>query len=186
MNKQDYIERIITDNLDGLNSMEPPDGHFERFQKRLKDESKGKTFRWNTVWKVAAAVVFVFLATNQARLWLIPEENQPVTLSSISPEYADVEFYYASSIRTGLNTLNSLADDGVISKEENQIMQEEFEAFESRYMSLQKDLQAHPDDERVINAMIEYYQDKFEVITMILNKLQEVKQKKNKSHETEI
>jgi hypothetical protein len=186
MNKKDYIERIITDNLDGLNSIEPPDGHFERFQKRLKDESKIKTFRWNMVWKVAAAVVFVFLAVNQTRLWLIPEEGQPVTLSSISPEYAEVEYYYASSIKTGLNTLNSLSDDGVISKEENQLMQQEFETFESRYQSLQKDLQAHPDDERVINAMIEYYQDKLEIITMILNKLQEVKQQKNKSHETEI
>jgi hypothetical protein len=186
MEKKDYIERIITDNLDGLNSLEPPDGHFERFQKRLKDESKTKTFRWNMVWKVAAAVVFVFLAVNQTRLWLIPEEHKPVTLSSISPEYAEVEFYYTSSIRNGLNTMNSLSDDGVISKEENQILQEEFEAFESRYQSLQKDLQAHPDDQRVINAMIEYYQDKMEVIAMILNKLQEVKQKKNKSHETEI
>ena len=186
MRKQDYIERIITDNLDGLNNIEPPDGHFERFQKRLKDEPEGKTFRWNVVWKVAAAVVFVFLAVNQARLWLIPEEDQPVTLSTISPEYAEVEFYYTSSIKTGLNTMNSLSDDGVISKEENQIMQEEFEAFESRYQSLQKDLQAHPDDERVIHAMIAYYQDKLEVITMILNKLQEVKQKKKESHETEI
>ena len=65
-------------------------------------------------------------------------------------------------------------------------MQEEFEAFETRYQMLQNDLQAHPGDERVINAMIEYYQDKLEIITMILNKLQEVKQQKNKSHETEI
>jgi hypothetical protein len=186
MSKKDYIERIITDNLDGLNNMEPPNGHFERFQKRLKEESKRKTFRWNIIWKVAAAVVFVFLAVNQARLWLIPEEHQPVTLSSISPEYAEVEFYYISSIKTGLNTMNSLSDDGVITKEENQIMQEEFDAFESRYQSLQKDLQANPDDQRVINAMIGYYQDKMEVIAMILNKLQEVKQKKSKSHETEI
>jgi endonuclease III len=85
-----------------------------------------------------------------------------------------------------LNTMNSLSDDGVITKEENQIMQEEFDAFESRYQSLQKDLQANPDDQRVINAMIGYYQDKMEVIAMILNKLQEVKQKKSKSHETEI
>jgi hypothetical protein len=186
MNKQDYIERIITDNLDGLNNVEPPDGHFERFRERLKDESRGKSFRWNMVWKVAAVVVFVFLAANQTRLWLTPEEKQPLTLSAVSPEYAEVEFYYASSIRTGLNTLSSLSDDGVISKEENQLMQQEFEAFETRYQMLQKDLQAHPGDERVINAMIEYYQDKLEIITMILNKLQEVKQQKNKSHETEI
>jgi hypothetical protein len=186
MDEKDYIEKIITENLDGLNNMEPPDGHFDRFQQRLKEESKIKSLRWNTVLKVAAAVVFVFLAVNQTRLWLTPVNDKPVTLGSISPEYAEVEFYYTNSIHTGLENLNLLANDGVISKEENEMMQQEFSGFESRYKALQKELKAHPDDERVINAMIEYYQNKLNIITMILNKLQEVKQKNNKNHETEI
>ena len=98
----------------------------------------------------------------------------------------EVEFYYTSSIRTGLNDLNSLAGEGVISAEENQMIHQEFEALENRYEELLKDLQAHPGDERVINALIEYYQNKLNVITLILNKLQEVKQQKNESHEKEV
>jgi len=186
MDNKDYIERIITENLEGLNKIEPPEGHFERFQQKLKAESKGKNFKWNTLLRVAAAVVFVFLAVNQARIWLAPEQEQPFTLGSISPEYAEVEFFYTSSIRTGLDHLNSLADEGVISREENELMQQEFNLFESRYETLLKEMKAHPGDERVINAMIEYYQDKLSIITMILNKLQEVKQQNNASHETEI
>jgi len=186
MNKQDYIEKIITENLEGLNSIEPPDGHFERFQEKIKAESEVRSFRWNTVLKIAAAVVFVFLAVNQARIWLAPKEAGQVTLGSVSPEYAEVEYYYTSSIQTGLHTLNSLANDGVISKAENEMMQQEFQTFGSRYQSLQNELKAHPGDERVINAMIEYYQDKLNIITMILNKLQEVKQQNIKSHETKI
>jgi hypothetical protein len=186
MNKKDYIEQIITENLDGLNNLQPPEGHLERFQERLKNEPGVRIFRWNTLWKVAAAVVFIFLAVNQARIWMTPEKPIQVTLGSISPEYAEVEFYYASSIQSGLKNLNSLADEGVISGEENIMLQQEFEAFESRYQALQNDLKAHPDDDRVINAMIEYYQDKLSIITLILNKLHEVKQQKNKSHETEI
>ena len=114
------------------------------------------------------------------------ENNKPVSLGSISPEYREVEFYYTSSIQSGLNTLNSYANQGVISMAENQALQDEFNTFESRYTALQNDLKAHPGDERVINAMIEYYQDKLNVITMILNKLHEVKQQKNKSYEKEI
>jgi hypothetical protein len=186
MEKKDYIERIITENLDGLNSMEPPEGHFDRFQQRLKEESNTRRFQWNSIWKVAAAVVFILLVVNQARLWLKPEPDSPVTLAAISPGYAEVEFYYTHSIQSGLETLNSLADDGVISRSENEILQQEFSEFENRYEALQKELKAHPGDERVINAMIEYYQDKLSVITMILNKLQEVKQKNHESHETEI
>ena len=186
MEIKDYIEKLILDNLHGLNNIEPPQGHFERFQERLRKESQIKSFRWNHVWKIAAAVVFVFLAVNQARIWLVPVTEKTVTLGSLSPEYANVEYYYASSIQAGLKTIGTLADEGVISREENTVMQEEFESFESRYKALQEDLKAHPDDERVINAMIGYYQDKLNVITMILNKLQEVKQQKNKSHEIEI
>jgi hypothetical protein len=186
MEKKDYIEKLIIENLEALNNTEPPAGHFERFQKRLRKESEVKTFSWKQVWRIAAAVVFVFLAVNQARIWLAPEREKAVSLSSISPEYANVEYYYASSIQAGLKTIGTLADEGVISREESQVMQEEFKTFEARYSALQEDLKAHPDDDRVINAMIGYYQDKLNVITMILNKLQEVKQQKNKSHEIEI
>jgi len=97
-----------------------------------------------------------------------------------------VEFYYTTSIQSGLNNLNTLTREGIISKEENKMMQQEIQEFESRYQALQKELKAHPGDERIINAMIEYYQDKLSVITMILNKLQEVKQINNARHETEI
>lgn len=186
MKEKDYIEKIILDNLEALDGMEPPAGHFERFEERLKGESKVRTIHWNIVWKVAAAAVFLFLAVNQALIWFVPKQTQPLTLAAVSPQYAEVEFYYTSSIRTGLNNLNSLAGEGVISAEENQMIHQEFEALENRYEELLKDLQAHPGDERVINALIEYYQNKLNVITLILNKLQEVKQQKNESHEKEV
>jgi hypothetical protein len=62
-------------------------------------------------------------------------------------------------------------------------MKTELAEFEERFKTLQADLAANPNDERVINAMLEYYQAKLEIINMIVNKLQEVKQQKNKNHE---
>ncbi len=186
MKDQDYIETLITGKIGELDSAEPPEGHFERFRKRLEVEHKAKTFNWKIVWKVAATVVFIFLAVNQARIWMAPKEIQPVTLASISPEYAEVEFFYTSAVSTGLNNLNSLADAGLISLEENKMIHQEFREFETRYAALQQEFNANPDDERIINAMIEYYQAKLNVINLIVNKLQEVKQKNNESHETKI
>ena len=186
MENKDYIEEFIIENREHFNMEEPPEGHFERFQSRLNKESKVKRFNWQTVWKVAAIVVFVFLAVNQARIWITPKTAQPVSLSSISPEYAEVEIYYTNAIRTGIDNLNSLTRAGVISEEENSVMQQEFKEFEKRYASIQEDLKANPNDERVINAMIECYQTKLSIIEMILNKLQEVKQLNSKSHEAEI
>jgi hypothetical protein len=66
------------------------------------------------------------------------------------------------------------------------MMEDELEEFEQIFKSLQSDLSANPNDERVINAMIEYYQTKLSLINMIIEKLQEVKQKNNAENETEL
>ena len=64
MKAKDNIEEIILKNLEGLNDSEPLEGHFERFEARLKMQHKKKRiFSLNVVWKVAAAVIFVLAIT---------------------------------------------------------------------------------------------------------------------------
>lgn len=194
MKAKDYIEEIIQNNLKDLNDFEPKDGHFERFQAKLTKQQKKKTITLNVVWKVAAAVVFVLLAVNQANIYFSPdkqngvldEDNTNFTLASVSPEYKEVEFYYTNAIDVGLNQWNSMVADGFISKEEQELLDSEMADFETHFKNLQTDLKANPNDERVINAMLEYYQAKLDIINMIVNKLQEVKQQKDKSNENNI
>ncbi|HKI89661.1 MAG TPA: hypothetical protein VKA38_11585 [Draconibacterium sp.] len=195
MKAQDKIEEMILNNLEGLNDNEPLEGHFNRFEAKLNLQHKKKKFNLNVVWKVAAAVVFVLLAGNQVAIYL-SQGNQgsmfsafnkkDVTLSSVSPEYKEVEFYYTSSINSGLNQWQKLKSEGFISEEEQNMMIDELNEFQNRYENLQKDLAANPNDERVINAMLEYYQAKLSVINMIVNKLEEVKQQTRNNHEPEI
>jgi hypothetical protein len=191
MNKKDYIEELISKNLKELNDHEPPEGHFERFEKKLAKQHKKSTFSLNVIWKVAAAVIFVFLAVNQGIIWFSPEKEQPmqvtgreqVSLASVSDEYEEVEFYYTNAINSGLSQWEKMAADGLITEEEQQMMDTELTEFETVYQKLQNDLAANPNDERVINAMLEYYQTKLSLINMIVDKLEEVKQK-NESHKT--
>jgi hypothetical protein len=52
---------------------------------------------------------------------------------------------------------------------------------------LKKDLKAHPNDERIINAMIEHYQSKVDVLNYIISQLKEVNsenQINNENYET--
>ena len=191
MKTKDNIEEIILNNLKELNDFEPKEGHFERFQAKLNVQQKKKKITLNLVWKVAAAVVFVLLAVNQANIYFSPDKqnqilsnnNSDFSLASVSPEYKEVEFYYTNAINVGLNQWNTLMADGYISAEEQELMDIELSDFETRYKNLQTDLAANPNDERVINAMLEYYQSKLEIINMIVNKLQEVKQQKNNNNE---
>jgi hypothetical protein len=90
-----------------------------------------------------------------------------------------VEFYFTNAISDGLNQWNSFKNDGLISENEQEAMNSELAEFEERYKNLQSDLAINPNDERVINAMLEYYQAKLDIINMIVSKLEEVKEKKN-------
>ncbi len=195
MKEKDYIEELIRENLDGLNDFEPAEGHFDRFEAKLKTQSKRKKLNFSIVWKVAAIVIFVVLAANQAYIYFAPAnknglnengENTGFTLSSVSQEYGEVEFYYNTAINTGLSQWNNMKEDGLISATEQEAMNTELAEFEARFKTLQADLAANPNDERVINAMLEYYKAKLDIINMIVNKLEEVKQQKITSHENNI
>ena len=154
MKAKDNIEEIILNNLKELNDMEPIDGHFERFQAKLNKQNKRKLISFSLIWKVAAAVVFVFLAVNQGRIYFAPEKqnlaenNTDFSLSSVSPEYKEVEFYYTNAISVGLNQWNTLKTDGFISETEQDLMNTELTEFEERFKNLQSDLAANPNDER--------------------------------------
>ncbi|WP_163324044.1 hypothetical protein [Draconibacterium mangrovi] len=187
MEKRDNIEKLILENIETLNDNEPMEGHFARFEAKLNEQHKKKrTISLNMILKVAAAVVFVFLATNQAFIYFSPNnqgifdsktESASVTLASISPEYQEVEYYYTNSINTGMEQWNKWIEEGLISEDEQNMMNNELAEFETLYQNLQKDLTATPNDERVINAMLEYYQAKLSVINIIITKLEEVQQK---------
>lgn len=181
------IDNIIKENRSFFDDSEPTEGHFDRFEARLNKEfGKKKNNRFRIAWQIAAAVAFTFLAINQAILFFSPKAEQTISLASVSPEYGEMENYYVSAINTGLTNWQILQKEGVLSKEEKDLLDAELTEFETTFKNLQKELQANPDDERVINAMIEFYQSKLNVITLILENIKGVKQIKNRNHENQI
>ncbi len=185
---KDELERLISNNRHSIQDEEPLEGHFERFEARLQKASKPtRVINFRPILKIAAIVIFVLLAGNQTRMWFFPEKEESLSLGSISEEYREVEFYYTNAIQVGMNQWEKLSSEGFVSESEQKMMQTEQQEFDLMYQQLQEELKANPNDERVINAMLEYYQARMNVISMIINKLQEVKQlKNNKSHEIEI
>lgn len=183
----DELERLILNNRDAIQDEEPLAGHFERFEMRLKRAQKPvRRISFRTVLEVAAIVVFALLAVNQARIYFFPEKKQVLSLGSISPEYREVEFYYTNSIKQGMAQWNEFKREGLVSEQDQQMMQKEQQEFDQVYQKLLKDLNANPNDERVINALIEYYQSRMNVISIITSKLQEIKQKKYPKNERKI
>lgn len=186
MEERDDIEKLVLENIDAINDYEPSEGHFERFEEKLKKQANKRNFNFRIVWRVAAAVVFIFLAVNQAFIYFGPKEKQVSTLSDVSGEFSEVEFYYTSSINDGLNQWKRLDESGYLTDDDRKMMENELKEFDEVLADLQSDLKANPEDERVINAMLEYYQNKLSVITLIIEKLKEVQKQKESSHETKV
>jgi hypothetical protein len=69
--------------------------------------------------------------------------------------------------------------------EQKEILINEMKSMDSVYVSLQKELKANPDDERIINAMIEHYQTKLEVMTYIVNQLKTIRNDNQNSTKNE-
>jgi hypothetical protein len=62
-------------------------------------------------------------------------------------------------------------------------LNKEMDEMDHLYQDLQKEYTKNPNDERVINAMIEYYQTKLNIINTIKTDLEYIKTIKNKNHE---
>lgn len=181
----DFLEKTIRERRDAFEE-EPLSGHFERFEAKLDKAYGKKKTSWKVYLQIAASVLLVVLATNQAIIYFKTDKSEPLSLSQAAPEYKEVEFYYTSTIESSMREWEKLNKEGYISVEDQAMMKQEMKEFDEMYAKLQAELQSTPDDERVVNAMLEYYQAKLSVISLIIDKLEQVKQQKLTNNEIEI
>ena len=96
----------------------------------------------------------------------------------------EASFYYTSKINTGIRELETMAKDGIGSAIEIVQIKHELSEMDSLFLNLQQEYKANPNDERIINAMIEYYQTKLDIVNTIKTDLENVKQQKRKYNES--
>lgn len=171
MNK---LEKYIKDNNQSF-QVEPHEGHFDRFKAKMDNQAfSGRKIKlFPQVLKVASIVVLIIISS----LWTYEKLStknisEGISLSDVSPEYKEVEQFYAHKVSmtyTQMNRTNLFSDE-----EQKEIVLHELTEMDSIYKNLKKDLKTNPDDERIINAMIEHYQLKLEIMSNILGQLQEI------------
>ncbi|OFX23792.1 MAG: hypothetical protein A2041_12515 [Bacteroidetes bacterium GWA2_31_9b] len=184
------IDHIIQENRSVFDSQEPREGHFERFEQKLNMLQKRKArFTLSFILKAAAVTLLVTLSGLYVYEQIIPQKeiSNGIALHQISPEYNEVEIYYSTLVSQKYHEINSLEFSDSTQKA---ILITELNQMDSIYENLKNDLKINPTDERVINAMIQHYQLKVEVMNQILNQLHQAKtinqQKSDNYESTEI
>jgi hypothetical protein len=180
------IEDIIRSNRDFFEDGEPSEGHLERFNRKLEMRFHAGAVKRSIVpYLLKAAVVTLLVTLSCLWTWdhfLNPERSR-MTLGDVSPQYREVENYYiheVNMLESEISTIN-LSDD----PEHKEMLKTEMRSMDSVYVQLQKELKANPNDERIINAMIEHYQTKLEVATFILNQLKTLRDENQNLNEDE-
>jgi hypothetical protein len=180
------IEDIIRKNRSFFDAAEPSEGHFERFRSKLEARFTVRKKINIGPYLLRAAVVTLLVTLSSLYTWehFIRPERNTMTLSQVSPQYKEVETFYVQQVNMLQGEILDIAS--ITGEEQKKMLDEEMKSMDASFKELQKELRANPNDERIINAMIEHYQTKVEVMSYILSQLKQVKsetQQKNQQDE---
>ena len=166
------IEKIINKHRAEFDSEEPQDNHFDQFSQKMQmHKSHKNSWQWKNLMKVAAIIAFVMISgitTYQIR----KIQNDHFSLGQLSPEYQEVEQYFISNINHQMNTIKHLSTSNDIQEQEG--LSEELATMDQLYNQLEKELMSNPKDERIIQAMIEHFQAKNNILNRIVEQLYQV------------
>jgi hypothetical protein len=180
------IEDIIRGNKDLFEDAEPSKGHIERFNAMLEVRFRKEAPKRSIVPYLLRAAVVTLLVTLSS-LWIydnfLSSGSSRMALGDVSPQYKEVENYYIHQV----NMMEGEITDANLfsSPEQKKMLMKEMESMDSVYVSLQKELKRNPNDDRIINAMIEHYQTKVDVMNYIINQLKSIRNENQNMKENE-
>ena len=180
------IEEIIRNNKDFFEDAEPSRGHMERFNRKLEIRCETKVVKRSIVpYLLRAAVVTLLVTLSSLWTWdhFIRPGSSRMTLGQVSPQYKEVENYYIHQVNLMEGEIVNI--DLKNNPVQKQMLMTEMKSMDSVYVSLQKELKSNPNDERIVNAMIEHYQTKLEIMTYLVNQLKTIRNNNKNSTENE-
>ena len=179
--KKDTIEDLF-DNLEHEFDVEvPSENHDKRFMKKLNNQSvaevhKPKRNLWKPFIGIAASLallVTVFVGSQH--------EEDVYDLASISPEMAETQNFFSTTIESELNKIEKESNPETKLLIADAMVQ--LQRLEKEYLSLKEDLSESGNDKRVIYAMISNFQNRVDILQNTLKQIENIKQLKNNHNE---
>ena len=179
---KDTLDNLFQDLQGQFDIEEPNKDHEKRFLAKLNQQNNAtelvikKRFNWKPLIGIAASIVLMIalvLGNNQ--------EASATGLASVSPEMAQTQDFFTSTISVELKKLENATNPEtklLIQDALNQIKRLEIE-----YDSLISDLNQSGNDQRVIYAMISNFQNRIEILQNTLKQIEIVEQLKNSNNE---
>jgi hypothetical protein len=175
------FEKYIKEQRMQLDSDQPRQGHEERFLQKLDrlPEAPVRKIRFRHALQVAASLAIILTS---AVLLIRLSNGDELAGKEIPAAMMEADIYFASQVDDKYKQISEFSFDD---EEEKTVLLNELSDLESYHQQLMGDLEANPDDDRVINALIRHYQVKLEVMDQIIIQLNQIKSETSEKHEKE-
>ena len=185
--KTDNLEKFILDNRQEFEVEQPSPEVWDRIKKR-RPETKSISLNWKTIALRAAAVVVIFVSSYYFHDFMDKRQNNTSNTAQIeienNPLYRDfleAELYYSSEINYKQNELFQLTSNSPALQKEVDF---EMENLDNLFLQLKEDLNDNADNNEVIEAMIQNYRIKLEILEDILYQIKSENSKHNNNERT--
>lgn len=146
---------------------EPHAGHLDRFERKLNQKKQPTQTSWKWL-SVAASIVLLI------GFWFgNSHQRQQIDLADISPKMEEVQNYFISTIKQELVSVESnrsLETEAVIEE-----ALESLEKLEESYAFFILELSKKGNENKIIQAMIENYQQRLEILENVLMQIKLIK-----------
>ena len=164
------IQKLVSDNRDQFDSESPSLNHMERFNSKLERRFKSAQSWFEIRWMAASVAMVIVAVGIMFNLYIHPYTGRTVNpmVSATTIELNETEVFYKEQIDKRLAELNQL---NFPDPQQKSAVLKEIAAMDQNYKQLKNELDKNPDDERLINGIVEHYQVKLETISHVINSL---------------
>lgn len=169
------LDNFIRKNKENFEE-EPEEEHLQNFKNKLKSHQKKKLKKNHLkFWLKIAAILFVtFLSSWFSYNYLYQNKNQQsnknlIAKTQLSSEVKEIENFYQTNLNAKMKQFENLkCSKSGINKEQ---VKADLEEIDKTHQQLKEELMYNTNDERVINAMINCYRKKSEVLDQVIRSL---------------
>ena len=186
--KPDRLERFVLDNKDGFGPSMPAPDVWDKIQKR--ERQKENHFNWGMVLSRAAAVAIIFISSyyfHEYRSIVNDRSGDKIEVTGLDQqesayqEMEEAESYYNSQIKYKKNELFDLTED---SPELQKDINRDLSELDNILSELKSDLKDNAANQEVIEAMMQNYMLKLEILEDMLNQIKPTNKQNNKNENT--
>lgn len=164
------LEKYIVDNREDFDCAVPSLKVWAAIDKTLEEQQSGKRVQMWRYLRAAAAAVILLMAGGIGGAYLNGNFNQNQgAIAQLAPEHADLEKYYTEQVEQKTKQLVSLKHEGYVR------VKEDLKKLDDTFAELMQEYQKLPpgSGDLVIQAMLENYQAKLDILERVLEKVHE-------------